>query len=73
MFNIDHVLIYNETEGRPAMPGEIETLIAEEHLFINYYIHGNDYEKGKAFIDIKDAEGFIVYYLSRMQEGGGGD
>ncbi len=54
------VLVLNENEQRAATPTEIEELIADGKLFINYYVHGNEPEIGKAFLDLQDTENFSL-------------
>ena len=54
------VVVWNETEGRPATAEEVYSLVREGHLVVNYFIHGPEADSGRVWIEITDGLGYIL-------------
>jgi len=54
-------IVWNDVEERPATPAEIEGLIAEGTLFVNYCVFSSgDEDRGLVWADTWDADGFSL-------------
>lgn len=51
------VIVWNETESRPATPEEIDYLVREGHLVVNYFVRGKD---GRVWIELTEGLGYIL-------------